>query len=605
MPSKFEYVLFLKFTPLQKLLYNSFIDAMREGDEQKHSKLLSHISRLKWICNFPGLVRPIYTENIEARAAKKRITKAVESEALVDLNDLEIDESRQDTLTEQWRSKVLVEYGTALDAIETSGKMVILLGICRAAKARQEKVLVFSFSIPTINALKAILPKHLKGPVRVITGTSGAKNRVQDVADFNSLEGFAICLISTKAGGQGLNMTGANRVVLFDHEFNPVWAEQAVGRAYRMGQQKDVHVYRLQIDGSFEIRLFQQALRKLGLTSKVVDEKNVQTQLKKQQSLLDYFLAAPEMDRAPEPIGDLEDQLLKDVLQDCPGHVISVEKTESFHVEEVDELDATDHIEIKAQTEAYWKEQERKRVQAEYIAASAAGPAQNQSQQFPNQYKPMASQQPSQQPVFPSTFMPACQVCKAFKASQNGRGDFLRIGLLLSCNSCFLKHHRPLQSTVPASSTTPASKVPQQPISEMSTPRSAAQTRREFESRIQALFREPRPYSSSQSVPAQSDQPDKPTDSRENGEQRADMPSAPHPEARRRETFPAPKTSHKSPHTGDAAQRTQSKPSTPSSFTRSYVECSRCDTPVLLINGKTGLKDTQNNPLCNDCFSTL
>lgn len=368
LPGKFEYVLFLRFTQVQKSLYNSFIDAISDSKIRGPKKLLSLISRLKWICNYPGLIRPENTLSVQHKAAKRRSDKALETNDIVDSNDVEIDEYREETETEQWRKKAVLLYGSTLDPVETSSKLLILLEICRAAKALGDKVLVFSFSIPTIEALKIILSEHLHVPVRVISGSKRAKTRVSDVTDFNNMDGFGICLVSTKAGGQGLNIAGANRVVLFDHEFNPIWAEQAVGRAYRMGQKKDVYVYRLQVDGSFENRLFQQALRKLGLTSKVVDEKNVQTQVKNHENLLDYFRAAPEVDRMPDPVGELEDKLLKDVLKACPNQVISVDKTESFHIEEVNELDATDMLEISAAKEAYWKEQERKQLQAELAA---------------------------------------------------------------------------------------------------------------------------------------------------------------------------------------------------------------------------------------------
>lgn len=77
-----------------------------------------------------------------------------------------------------------------------------------------------------------------------------------------------------QSGGTGLNLFGANRVVILDDHFNPMWEQQAIGRAYRFGQQKPVFVYRLTAAGTFEQALQNQALFKEHLATRVVDKKN-------------------------------------------------------------------------------------------------------------------------------------------------------------------------------------------------------------------------------------------------------------------------------------------------------------------------------------------
>jgi hypothetical protein len=81
-------------------------------------------------------------------------------------------------------------------------------------------------------------------------------------------------LISTRAGGQGLNIQSANRVIIFDFGFNPAWEEQAIGRAYRFGQQKPVFVYRFVAGGTFESNIYNTQMFKTSLASRVVDKKN-------------------------------------------------------------------------------------------------------------------------------------------------------------------------------------------------------------------------------------------------------------------------------------------------------------------------------------------
>jgi hypothetical protein len=83
-----------------------------------------------------------------------------------------------------------------------------------------------------------------------------------------------IFLISTRAGGLGLNITGANRVIIFDAQFNPQDEQQAVGRAYRIGQKKPVFVYRFVCGGTCEQKLLHQAIWKMQLASRVVDKKH-------------------------------------------------------------------------------------------------------------------------------------------------------------------------------------------------------------------------------------------------------------------------------------------------------------------------------------------
>jgi len=76
-----------------------------------------------------------------------------------------------------------------------------------------------------------------------------------------------------KAGGLGLNLQGANRVIIYDFSFNPSWDEQAVGRAYRLGQKRPVFVYRFRTGGTFEV-IYNKAVFKTQLFLRLMDKKN-------------------------------------------------------------------------------------------------------------------------------------------------------------------------------------------------------------------------------------------------------------------------------------------------------------------------------------------
>lgn len=86
---------------------------------------------------------------------------------------------------------------------------------------------------------------------------------------FNQDDKIHIFLISTKAGGVGINLVAANHVIMFDQSFNPHEDKQAEDRAHRVGQTKEVKVYRLISDETIEKNIFSVARNKLELDEKI------------------------------------------------------------------------------------------------------------------------------------------------------------------------------------------------------------------------------------------------------------------------------------------------------------------------------------------------
>jgi superfamily II DNA/RNA helicase len=169
-------------------------------------------------------------------------------------------------------SPLLNDESLNLDAIDLSNKAKILFQILDASKAVGEKVLVFSQQLQTLNFLEALCKSQDRKYSR-LDGKSAMSKRQMRAKDFN-INDHEVYLISTNAGGLGLNLPGANRVVIFDFKFNPIQEEQAVGRAYRLGQDKPVYVYRLIAGGTFETFVHNKAVFKEQLASRVVDKKN-------------------------------------------------------------------------------------------------------------------------------------------------------------------------------------------------------------------------------------------------------------------------------------------------------------------------------------------
>lgn len=160
---------------------------------------------------------------------------------------------------------------TDINAIELSSKTKILCEILDASKAANDKVLVFSQSIITLDFLEKIF-KNQGRVYKRLDGKSTMAKRQVSAKEFNT-DNTELYLISTTAGGLGLNLPGANRVVIFDFKFNPIQEEQAVGRAYRIGQLKETFVYRFIVGGTFEDTVHNKTIFKTQLASRVIDKK--------------------------------------------------------------------------------------------------------------------------------------------------------------------------------------------------------------------------------------------------------------------------------------------------------------------------------------------
>jgi len=159
--------------------------------------------------------------------------------------------------------------------------------LLKQAVAAGEKTLLFSHSLPMLNLLERVLaatpsPRGGGGGWLASTdyyrldGATREEEREQMVNAFNRLEHLRLFLISTRAGGVGLNLASASRVIIFDANWNPSHDQQAVYRVYRYGQTRPVYVYRLIAEG-FEECMYKQQVVKLQLAGRVVDEQSIES----------------------------------------------------------------------------------------------------------------------------------------------------------------------------------------------------------------------------------------------------------------------------------------------------------------------------------------
>ncbi|KAI1820481.1 P-loop containing nucleoside triphosphate hydrolase protein [Xylaria intraflava] len=134
---------------------------------------------------------------------------------------------------------------------EYCGKWKVLKKLLDFWHKNGDKVLIFSHSVRLLNILQQLFNKTLYN-ISYLDGSLSYEDRQAAVDDFNCDPNQFIFLISTKAGGVGLNITSANKVVIMDPHWNPSYDLQAQDRAYRIGQVRDVDVYRLISVGTIE-----------------------------------------------------------------------------------------------------------------------------------------------------------------------------------------------------------------------------------------------------------------------------------------------------------------------------------------------------------------
>jgi uncharacterized Zn finger protein/superfamily II DNA or RNA helicase len=138
---------------------------------------------------------------------------------------------------------------------EVSGKAEMLLDLLRAVMERNEKALVFTQYAEMGKILKTMIESELETPCLFLYGDTSRKERDGMVDTFQEDPEYKVMVLSIKAGGVGLNLTEANHVIHYDLWWNPAVENQATDRAFRIGQRRDVTVYRLITRGTFEEKI--------------------------------------------------------------------------------------------------------------------------------------------------------------------------------------------------------------------------------------------------------------------------------------------------------------------------------------------------------------
>lgn len=154
-----------------------------------------------------------------------------------------------------------------------SGKLIQALDIIQTAKSNGRRILLFSQFTGMLDILEEALAKK-EITTFYLRGSTPISKRQEMVDRFNRGD-KDVFLISLKAGGTGLNLTGADTVILYDLWWNPAVEDQATGRAHRMGQKKKVEVWRLISEGTVEEKMNRLQAEKKELFQQVLNSEDV------------------------------------------------------------------------------------------------------------------------------------------------------------------------------------------------------------------------------------------------------------------------------------------------------------------------------------------
>lgn len=156
--------------------------------------------------------------------------------------------------------------------VTASGKMLLLDRLLPRLFALGHKVLIFSQFKTTLDIIQSYA-SHLRGWACCrIDGSISQSERSEQIKAFNMDDEYRLFLLSTRAGGQGINLVAADTVILFDSDWNPQQDLQAMDRAHRIGQTRPVIVYRLATRGTVEETLLHKADGKRKLEKLVIQK---------------------------------------------------------------------------------------------------------------------------------------------------------------------------------------------------------------------------------------------------------------------------------------------------------------------------------------------
>uniref|UniRef100_A0A2S2N6T6 DNA repair and recombination protein RAD54-like n=2 Tax=Schizaphis graminum TaxID=13262 RepID=A0A2S2N6T6_SCHGA len=222
LPDKSEQVLFCRLTEEQKKMYRGYLENSDIISEitNGNCKVFVGISRLRTICNHPD----IFQTNLETGAFG------------------------------YWKK---------------SGKMIVVEALLKMWKKQGHRVLLFTQSVKMLNIFQKFIIEQNYTYLK-LEGSTSIGSRQPIINKFNKDPSIFVMILTTKVGGLGVNLIGADRVIIFDPDWNPATDLQARERAWRIGQTNSVTIYRLLTAGTIEEKMYHRQIFKQFISNKVL-----------------------------------------------------------------------------------------------------------------------------------------------------------------------------------------------------------------------------------------------------------------------------------------------------------------------------------------------
>ncbi|OII75457.1 uncharacterized protein cubi_01978 [Cryptosporidium ubiquitum] len=240
-------------------------------NKQKNGEILEVIIYLLKVCKHPLLLLKPEFQSWRFLLKNKRQDKIEEDYEEMTNYKLENFSPKQETSIPS-QNTLIFSSASKLPQLdievlrEQSTKLQILnMVIPKLLKSNDNKILVFSESLLMLDLVELTILIPNKVGWERLEGKQSLEERNTSISSFNNNKEKRILLLSKHIGSTGLNLTSANRIILVEPHWNPTLDEQAIGRAYRIGQKKDVIVYRLIAAGTIEDWKFRLQLHKTGL----------------------------------------------------------------------------------------------------------------------------------------------------------------------------------------------------------------------------------------------------------------------------------------------------------------------------------------------------
>lgn len=290
------------YTEIQEIV-RSKLSASEKADIGLRD-LRNQFVQLRKVANHPLLQRKHYSVDILRKMAKILCDKELKADGNVQyvFEDLEVLSDFQIHETcEKYTS--LKKYRLKKDAILDSGKFRVLDKLLPELFENDHRVVMFSQFVIMMDIQERYFTARKIKYLR-LDGSTPVEDRLDMIDTFNSDNEIQVFMISTRAGGLGINLTSADTVIIHDIDPNPYNDKQAEDRCHRVGQTKKVRVIRLIVKDTIEVRMRQLAVDKLALESKM--------------DMNDRMVYARDDPRPSdgEDSNDLDEMSMRDILND-------------------------------------------------------------------------------------------------------------------------------------------------------------------------------------------------------------------------------------------------------------------------------------------------